>query len=105
MLKETETEETIGFFVTLLSLVASQLGEGGWPPIPPGYAYIQQCCFCLLHTKKIICFSIWVFLRNWSTHNRMMMTLRGVSMHVIQKSARQQRPERASKHSTWIQLS
>ena len=30
MLKETETEETIGFFVTFLSLVAFQL-EGGVP--------------------------------------------------------------------------
>ena len=29
MLKETETEETIAFFVTFLSLVAFQLG-GGW---------------------------------------------------------------------------
>ena len=38
MLKETETEETIVFFVTFLSLVAFQLG-GGRPPGPPGYAY------------------------------------------------------------------
>ena len=29
MLKETETEETIVFFVTFLSLAAIQLGEGG----------------------------------------------------------------------------
>ena len=29
MLKETETEETIVFFVTFLSLVAFQLGGGG----------------------------------------------------------------------------
>ena len=34
MLKETETEETIGFFVTFLSLVAFQLGESE-PPGPP----------------------------------------------------------------------
>ena len=33
MLKETETEETIVFFVTFLSLVAFQLG-GGEPPRP-----------------------------------------------------------------------
>ena len=31
--KETETEETIRFFVTFLSLVAFQLGGGG-PPAP-----------------------------------------------------------------------
>ena len=37
MLKETETEETIVFFVTFLSLVAFQLGGGG--RAPPGYAY------------------------------------------------------------------
>ena len=34
-LKETETEETIGFFVTFLSLVTFQLGGHG----PFGYAY------------------------------------------------------------------
>ena len=46
MLKETETEETIVFFVTFLSLAAFQLGRGGPgplphppPPPPPGYAY------------------------------------------------------------------
>ena len=38
MLKETE--ETVVFFVTFLSLVAFQLGEGGGPP--PGYAYVQE---------------------------------------------------------------
>ena len=38
MPKETETEETIVFFVTCLSLVASQLG-GGMPPGLPDYAY------------------------------------------------------------------
>ena len=34
MLKETETEETIGFMSTFFSLEAFQLGAG-----PPGYAY------------------------------------------------------------------
>ena len=35
MLRETETEETIVFFMTFLSLVAFQLwGEAG-PPAPP----------------------------------------------------------------------
>ena len=37
MLQETETEETIGFLVTFLSLVAFQL-EG---PGPPGYTYAR----------------------------------------------------------------
>ena len=38
MLKETETEETIGFVSSFLSLVAFQL-EGAGPLGPPGYAY------------------------------------------------------------------
>ena len=38
LVKETETEETIVFFVTFLSLVAFQLGGVG-PGPPPGYAY------------------------------------------------------------------
>ena len=33
MLKNTETEETMVFFVTFLSLVASQLGGGACPPL------------------------------------------------------------------------
>ena len=32
MLKETETEERMVFFVTFLSLIAFQLGEGGAGP-------------------------------------------------------------------------
>ena len=39
MLIETETEETIGFFVTFLSLVALLFGEGRPLNPPPGYAY------------------------------------------------------------------
>ena len=40
LLKETETDETIVFLVTFLSLVAFQLGGGGLGPLaPPGYAY------------------------------------------------------------------
>ena len=35
LLKETETEETIAFFVTFLSWVAFQLGGGGGAPEPP----------------------------------------------------------------------
>ena len=35
MLKETEREETIGFFVVFLSLVAFQLGEARGPSPPP----------------------------------------------------------------------
>ena len=37
MLKEAETEVTIVFFVTFLSLVAFQLGGAG-PPAPPPLA-------------------------------------------------------------------
>ena len=33
MLKETETDETVGFFVTLLSLVAFQLEGAPWGPL------------------------------------------------------------------------
>ena len=29
ILKETETEETMGFFIAFLSLVALEVGEGG----------------------------------------------------------------------------
>ena len=32
MLKVTKIEETIGFFVTFLSLVAFQFGRAPWPP-------------------------------------------------------------------------
>ena len=40
MQKETETEETTGFVVTLLSLVAFKSGGGPGPfGPPPGYAY------------------------------------------------------------------
>ena len=41
MLKETKAEETIVFFVTLLSLVTFQLGWGGagFHGPPSGYAY------------------------------------------------------------------
>ena len=41
MLKETETEETIVFFVTFLSLVAFQFGRGR-APWPLSYAYGLQ---------------------------------------------------------------
>ena len=40
MLKETKTEETIGFVVTFLSLMAFQFGE----PLPP--LWIRLCTFC-----------------------------------------------------------
>ena len=43
MLKETETKETIVFFVLFLSLVAFQLGgEPGPPGTPPGYAHVKD---------------------------------------------------------------
>ena len=40
MLEETETEETIGFFVIFLSLVTFQLRGRGGPLGPPGYTYV-----------------------------------------------------------------
>ena len=42
MLKETETKETLVFFVTFLSLVAFQLGGGRAPWPPSGYAYASE---------------------------------------------------------------
>ena len=43
MRKETKTDETIDFFVAVLSLVAFQFG-GGLGPLPPsGYAYALWC--------------------------------------------------------------
>ena len=39
MLRETESEDTIVFFVTFLSLVAFQLGAA---QAPPGYAYVSS---------------------------------------------------------------
>ena len=43
MLKETETEETIVFFVTFLSLVAFQLGGGPGPRLAmPMVGYAHQ---------------------------------------------------------------
>ena len=45
MLEETEAEETKGFFVKFLSLVAFQLGGGGWGGEIPGYAYVLGSLF------------------------------------------------------------
>ena len=42
MLKETEAEETIVFFVAFLLLVAFQLGGLGSSGPPTGYAYAYQ---------------------------------------------------------------
>ena len=42
MLKETETEETRGFFVAFLSSVTFQLEAGGGIP---GYAYVLGSLF------------------------------------------------------------
>ena len=50
MLKETETEETIVFFVTFLSLVAFQLGRRDRAPAPPGYAYWGENAFFLFNS-------------------------------------------------------
>ena len=44
MLKKTEAEETIGFFVIFLSLMAFDLGGGGGPPAPlPLFGYAYAC--------------------------------------------------------------
>ena len=61
MLKETETKETIVFFVTILSLVAFQLGGGPWPPY--GYAYeagvrIVFFLFARWHASKLFLFQM-----------------------------------------------
>ena len=42
MLKNIETNETKGFFVTFLSLVTFQL-EGAWAPYPPSLAARMSC--------------------------------------------------------------
>ena len=44
MLKETETEQTIVFFMTFLSLVA--IGGPGPLGLPPGYIYAPQKKIC-----------------------------------------------------------
>ena len=52
-----ETEETIGFFVTFLSLVALQLegsGRFGLLPFPPWLRLCWQCCF----KKRILRFNV-----------------------------------------------
>ena len=41
MLKNIETDETIGFFVTFLSLVTFQL-KGAWDPTPPPAAPMSR---------------------------------------------------------------
>ena len=46
LLKETETEETIVFFVTFLSLV------GPGPQVSPGYAYGSRFISLKLKAKK-----------------------------------------------------
>ena len=81
MLKETETKETIGFFVTFLLLMTLQSGGSGSlaPCPPPGYAYrsklvsihmvlgpryLVQVCACYIY----LFLSWWVSLNNflWS---------------------------------------
>ena len=59
MLKETETEETIVFFVTFLSLVAFRLGGRGGPPGPPwlrlwGQTPSRRANFVILRQKITI---------------------------------------------------
>ena len=49
MLKETQTEETIVFFVTFLSLGAFQLGGG--PPAPP---WLRLCSANFFHMHALL---------------------------------------------------
>ena len=50
MLEETETEETVGFFVAFLSLMTIQLGGGGAGSLPP---WLRLCAghFCFRNEK------------------------------------------------------
>ena len=57
VLKETETEKTIVFFVTFLSLVAFQLRGGRAPWGPPGYAYVCIYIYILLLERAYVSFS------------------------------------------------
>ena len=50
MLKETETEETISFFVTFLSLVTLELGEPG----PLGLPRLHLCSGPQFQTHYLI---------------------------------------------------
>ena len=64
MLKETETEEPVGFFVTFLSLVAFQFGGAGLLSFLTGYAYERRNRLILVmqfnssFTSKLIITSI-----------------------------------------------
>ena len=66
MLKETETEETVVFFVTFLSLVIFQLGGAG-PPGPPlatpmiSRDYYHVITFFLVFTRFALDLSSFVF--------------------------------------------
>ena len=51
MLKETETEETIVFFVTFLSSVAFQWGEGRAPCHPP---WLRLCSANFFHIQALL---------------------------------------------------
>ena len=53
MLKETETEETIVFFVTFLSLVAFQLKRARAPSAPPWLRLWARASRCELRTGLI----------------------------------------------------
>ena len=55
MLKETKTEETIVFFVTFLSLVAFQSGDGPpAPPPPPPPIRLRLCSANLFHMHALL---------------------------------------------------
>ena len=81
MLKETETEKIIEFFVTFLSLVAFQLGGGRVGLLPPRLCLLVHYYFAIslyyvsnkkkqtvrLEVKVIFCFVIFFF--NLSKNN------------------------------------
>ena len=65
ILKETETEEKIVFFVTFLSLIGFQL-EGPWSPAPPATPMVEKAKKTLLNTYK--CVVYYFVLLNYFFH-------------------------------------
>ena len=53
MLKETETKETVSFFVTFLSLVVFQLWEPGPLASPPWLRLLMKSAYVLLYTQDM----------------------------------------------------
>ena len=61
MMKETDTKETIGFFITFLSLVAFELGGGGGSGPHLGYTYETQRYLYFMLTKHHILSYLLIF--------------------------------------------